>query len=177
MRCQGVSSARPGRCCTGTHLEQGAGNGDALALAPRKQGAAVTHSGAVALGQLHDEIVGIGSPGCCLNVIVSAAPIAPVCNVVCNGACTVWRAVFGCQEVRSICRSGLLAGGGARKLNMQSANVAHHYVVNDVDLGMLARAFKSQVAQGLPLAASVSGRLSVEDRAVMQASATRHIGS
>ena len=136
-------------------LSRGAGNGDALALAPRQQGAAVTHSGAVALWQLCDEVVGIGSPGCCLNISMGAAPIAPVRNVVCNGACTAKRAVFGCQDVQNICRSGLLAGGGASKFNMQSATVAHHMWSKIRDLGMLVYS-AGQVAQEMLLADRVS---------------------
>lgn len=44
-------------------LEEGAGDGDALALAARKLDAALADIGIIALGQSDDEVVRIGGPG------------------------------------------------------------------------------------------------------------------
>ena len=48
-------------------FDQGPGNGHPLPLPPRQHRSIFTNQGVVAIGQLHDEIMGICCTGCSLN--------------------------------------------------------------------------------------------------------------
>ena len=68
-------------------LCEGAGQGDALALPPRQQHAALAHKGVVALGQGGDEAVCVGHLGSRLDVAQRGVPPQAVPYVVGHRAC------------------------------------------------------------------------------------------
>ena len=71
----------------GRILEQGAGNGQALLLAPGKAHAALPDGRFVAFGQLADEAVGIGGRGCGTHAlhIQIRGEVAPIGDVFGDG--------------------------------------------------------------------------------------------
>ena len=62
-------------------MQDGAGDGDALALAARERVSALAYHSVISVGQFNDEVMGIGC-ACCVDHVLIGGVIHPVADIV-----------------------------------------------------------------------------------------------